>query len=98
MPSIDVNAYMAIIEEATHQFDEKRHIWLEYCETDLVLQQQILDTVDHIYLSPLLDIITGFTNSTTHDLLEHLYDTYGNINPKTLASVNEQFRYPYIPN
>lgn len=55
----------------------------------------MLAVVDPIYLSPQKDRVTGYANVTTRQLLEHMYSTYGKINPQTLAATDIRFRDNY---
>jgi hypothetical protein len=75
---------------ATQISDITRHhiksicIWNEYLSTDKALQQHIIVPINSTYYHTLHNCIMGYANTTTLQILMHLYTTYGNITPTNL--------------
>jgi hypothetical protein len=63
-----------------------------------VLKQQLIKSVEPMYIRTLENRHTGFANVATHRLIEHLLQTYGNVTQNDLALNDQAFRKPYDPN
>jgi hypothetical protein len=50
-----------------------------------------------MYYRTLRNLITGYANITTLQILAHLYATYGNINPTDLIDNDERMKKAYDP-
>jgi hypothetical protein len=85
------------IAAATRTHTENHRLWKEYLATDKALKQQLLATVHETYYRTLRNRITGFANTTTRQLLEHLYRTYGNITPADLIENDTRMKTSYDP-
>jgi hypothetical protein len=64
-----------------------RHIWVEdvqtywiYTSAQHALKNQIISVFEPMYLDILNDIMVGYANISARDMLDHLVETYGNIN------------------
>jgi hypothetical protein len=62
---------------------------------DAALNQQLIKAVNPLYLRTLQHQHTGFTTSTTQNLIVHLLTSYGDITPTNLAHNDTVFRKPY---
>jgi len=76
-------------------FDEDRRVFREYHNTDRALKSQLIAAVDEMYLKALRNRITGYAQVTTRQLLQHLFDTYGRLNPQDLKMNSERMNTPY---
>jgi hypothetical protein len=85
------------ITAITRAHNENHRIWKEYLATDKALKQQLLAAVHESYYRTLRHRITGFANTTTRQLLDHLYATYGNLTPADLVENDERMKAPYDP-
>jgi hypothetical protein len=92
------NAGTAIqIGAAIRDHTEALRLWREYKNVDAALKQQLISTVDCLYVRTLQHRHTGFANVTTRALIRHLLATYGNITPQDLAHNDAKFRAAYDP-
>ena len=91
----DANAQNTNIITRAHREDLR--IWREYINVDAALKQQLIKAVNSLYLRTLQHRHTGFTTSTTRNLIEHLLTSYGDITPTDLAHNDTVFRKPYDP-
>ena len=55
------------------------HLLQQYDATDRALKQQLLGAVDDMFVSALADPHMGYANTTTLQILTHLYATYAQI-------------------
>eukprot|EP00978_Attheya_sp_CCMP212_P015104 scaffold38834_cov33-Attheya_sp.AAC.5 len=58
-------------------FKRATRIYDRYYTTDKALKKQIESAVERDFLAELHDQLTGFSQVTAFDLMEHLYDNYG---------------------
>ena len=83
---------------ATHirrLFDEDRRVFRQYHNTDRALKSQLIASVDEMYIKALRNRITGYAQTSTKQLLKHLYDTYGRLTPQDLKLNTETMNTPY---
>jgi hypothetical protein len=85
------------ISAATRLHKENLRQWREYNNVDAALKQQLIHSVDPIYICTLQHRHTGFANVTTRQLIIHLLNSYGNILPNDIAANDASFRAPYDP-
>jgi len=97
-PIIPVNSNAQETNVITQRHHEELHIWCEYINVDAALKQQLIKAVNPLYLRTLQHRHTGFSNSTTKNLIEDLLQSYGNITPNDLSHNDTVFRKPYNPN
>jgi hypothetical protein len=74
------------------------NLFKEYIAIDKALTQQVIATVDTMYLKTLRNRITGFATASTLELLTHLYTAYGRLTPADLQGNDTRLRQPYDPN
>ena len=82
----------------TRAHREDLRVWREYINVDAALKQQLIKAVEPLYLRTKQHRHTGFSNSTTRQLIEHLLQSYGNITPTDLAKNDAMFRQAVDPN
>jgi hypothetical protein len=68
------------------QISAARHIWEEDVQTyrtctsvQHALKKQIISVFEPIYLDILNNNMVGYTNISARDMLDHIFETYGNI-------------------
>jgi hypothetical protein len=70
----------------------------EWLATDNALKQQIISAINSMFLRTLSHRITGFANVTTRQMLTHLYQTYGRLNPVDVQDNDARMKEAYDPN
>jgi hypothetical protein len=66
--------------------------WREYNNIQAALRKQLLNAVEDVLFPPSRDPLTGYNNLSVHDILKHLFTSYGKI-PPSRASQNAQDLY-----
>jgi hypothetical protein len=81
------------------QISAARHIWEEdvqtyqtYTSMQQALKKQIISVFETMYLDILNDIMVGYANISARDMLDHLFETYGNITAVDLKINFENIR------
>jgi hypothetical protein len=79
-----------------------RHLWEEDVQTyrtctsvRQALKKQIIGVFEPMYLEILNDNMVGYANISARDMLDHLFDTYGNITAVDLEVNFEHMRRPW---
>jgi hypothetical protein len=96
-PALAAGGTEAQISATIRDHKEALRVWREYHNVDSALKQQLIGTVDRLYLRMLQHCHTGFANVTSCQLIRHLLRTYGNITPTDLAHNDQKFRAAYEP-
>jgi hypothetical protein len=86
------------------QISAARHIWEEDVQTyrtntsvQQALKKQIISVFEPMYLEILNDNMVGYANISARDMLDHLFDTYGNITAVNLEINFEHMRRAWDP-
>jgi hypothetical protein len=86
------------------QISAARHIWEEDVQTyrtctsvQQALKKQITSVFEPIYLDILNDNMMGYANTTARDMLDNLFETYGNITAVDLEINFENMRRAWDP-
>jgi hypothetical protein len=86
------------------QISAARHIWEEdvqsyrtYTSVQQALKKQIISVFEPMYLYILNDNMVGYTTISARDMLDHLFDTYGNITAVDLEINFENMRRAWDP-
>jgi hypothetical protein len=86
------------------QISAARHIWEEDVQTyrtctsvQQALKKQIISVFEPIYLDILNDNRVGYANISAKDMLDHLFETYGNITAVDLEINFEHMRRAWDP-
>jgi hypothetical protein len=81
-----------------------RHIWEEDVQTyrtctsvQQALKKQIISVFEPMYLDILNDNMVGYANISARGMLDHLFETYGNITPVDLEINFEHMRQAWDP-
>jgi hypothetical protein len=76
----------ATTDGTSAQLSAARHVWEEDVQTyrtctsvQQALKKQIIGVFEPMYLEILNDNIVGYANISARDMLDHLFETYGNI-------------------
>ena len=84
-----------------YQHKEALQLFLECKNVKKALQQQLTESIDTIYLDALCDADMNALNLPIRDVLQYLYDTYGDIAPGILSEkrqIVKQMTYdPTLP-
>ena len=83
------------INALTAQHDAQLYIWETYSNCERALKALLISVFDDMYIKILSDSVTGFAKIKTMDIFTHLYDTYGDMTPASIASNDEKLRAPY---
>jgi hypothetical protein len=86
------------------QISAARHVWEEDVQTyrtctsvQQALKKQIISIFEPMYLDILNDNIVGYANISARDMLDHLFETYGNITAVDLEINFENMRRAWDP-
>jgi hypothetical protein len=86
------------------QISAARHIWEEDVQTyqtctsvQQSLKKQIISVFEPMYLEILNDNMVGYTNISARDMLDNLFETYGNITAVDLEINFEHMRQAWDP-
>jgi hypothetical protein len=86
------------------QISAARHIWEEDIKTyrtctsvQQALKKQIISVFETMYLEILNDNMVVYANISARDMLDHLFDTYGNITAVDLEINFEHMRQAWDP-
>jgi hypothetical protein len=86
------------------QISAARHIWEEDVQTyrtctsvQHALKKQIISVFEPMYLGILNDNMVGYANISARDMLDHLFETYGNITAVDLEINFEHMRRAWDP-
>jgi hypothetical protein len=86
------------------QISAARHVWEEdvqtyrtYTSVQQALKKQIISVFEPMYLEILNDNMVGYANISARDMLDHLFDTYGNITAVDLEINFEHMRQALDP-
>jgi hypothetical protein len=86
------------------QISAARHLWIEDVQTyrtctsvQKALRKQIISVFKPMYLEILNDNMVGYAHISARDMLNHLFETYGNITAVELEINFEQMRRAWDP-
>ena len=72
--------------------------WRKFKKVNTALKNQLLSTLDDIYVRALKDRHVGYMNQSICTILQHLFDNYGNITPLELEDNDTKMRATWDPN
>jgi hypothetical protein len=94
----------ATTDGAAAQLSAARHVWEEDVQTyrtctslHQALKKQIIRVFEPMYLEILNDNMVGYANISARDMLDHLFETYGNITEVDLEINFEHMRRAWDP-
>jgi hypothetical protein len=86
------------------QISAAHHIWEEDVQTyrtctsvQQALKKQIISVFEPVYLDILNDNMVGYANISARDMLDHLFETYGNITAVDLEINFKHMRRAWDP-
>jgi hypothetical protein len=85
------------ISAARHQWEEDVQTYQTYTSVQQALKKQIISVFEPMYLDILNDNMVGYANVSARDMLDHLFDTYGNITVVDLEIKFEHMRRAWDP-
>jgi hypothetical protein len=88
---------MAQISAARHIWEEDVQTYRTYTSVQQALKKQIISVFDPMYLYILNDNMVGYVNISAIDMLDHLFETYGNITVVNLEINFEHMRRAWDP-
>jgi hypothetical protein len=69
----------AQIRAARHVWEEDAQTYRTYTSVQQALKKQIISVFEPMYLEILNDNMVSYANISARDMMDHLFDTYGNI-------------------
>jgi hypothetical protein len=87
----------AKISAACHLWEEDVQTYRTCTSVQQALKKQIISVFEPIYLDILNDNMVGYANISARDMLDHLFDTYGNITAVDLEINFENMRRAWDP-
>jgi hypothetical protein len=69
----------AQLSAALHVWEEDVQTYRTYTSVQQALKKQIISVFEPMYLDILNDNMVGYANISARNMLDHLFDTYGNI-------------------
>jgi hypothetical protein len=94
----------ATTDGTSAQISAARHIWEEDVQTyrtctsfQQALKKQIISVFEPMYLDILNDNMVGYSKISARDMLDHLFETYGNITAVNLEINFEHMRRAWDP-
>jgi hypothetical protein len=87
----------AQISAARHVWEEDVQTYQTYTSVQQALKKQIISVFEPMYLDILNDNMVGYANISERDMLDHLFETYGNITAFDLEINFEHMRRAWDP-
>jgi hypothetical protein len=87
----------AQISAASHVWEEDVQNYRTYTSVQQALKKQIIGIFEPMYLEILNDNMVGYANISARDMLDHLFETYGNITSVDLEINLENMRRAWDP-
>ena len=86
------------IADISYAYHAATTFFNEYYRTGKALRQLMLASVEEMYVRSLRHRYAGYGQTSTHQLLDHLYATYVNISPADLQANDMKLRATYDRN
>ena len=96
-PNIAIASTAAQISANRDKYTDKLNTYRTYNNVQNALKQQLLASVDDIYVRTLRNVHTGYARVTTLQILSHLYQVYGRLTPMAMQENDTRFRQAYNP-
>ena len=78
-------------------FRQNQALFRKYTALDGAFKNQIVAAVGTVFLSPLVDQLTGIRQVSTLTMLQHLFSSYGVIDKMNLKENSVNMTGPYDP-
>ena len=79
-----------VLAENRHTYDRNLQAYKECITMERLLIQQIINAVEPKYLKPLRDSVTNKLNQSIPNILQYLFDTYGDVSPQEFLTLRHQ--------
>ena len=79
-----------VLAEKRHTYDKNLQVYKECVAMERILIQQIINAVEPKYLKPLRDSVTNKLNQSIPNILQYLFDTYGDVSPQEFLTLRHQ--------
>ena len=83
------------ISERVREHTELLRLWKQYHQVELALKQQLIASFDPMYLKAISSRHIGYAGISLIQMLQHLYDHYGDLSPAELEENDERMKTPY---
>jgi hypothetical protein len=77
--ALTMDGTAAQLSAAFHVWEEDVQTYRTYTSVQQALKKQIISVFDPIYLEILNDNMVGYANISARDMLDHIFESYGNI-------------------
>ena len=81
----------------TENFRQNQGLFRKYTAIDDALKNKIITTVEPVFLSPLVDQLTGYVQVSALTMLQHLFLSYGKIDEINLEEMSSILWGPTTP-
>ena len=96
-PNLDAGGTAPVLSAIIRTHTENLRLWRLHTNLDKALKQQLIGSVNRMYIRTLEDQHIGFANVSTLDLLQHLLQAYGRITEHALSTNDTKFKTPMDP-
>ena len=86
------------ITNLRYAHDVATAVFNKYDQTNKALRQMLISAVKKIFICSIRHCYVGYSTTTTHTILEHIYATYENISSADLQDNNAKLRASYDAN
>ncbi len=83
------------VQRRQTQFDIDEKRYYSYRNTDTALKQQLLEAIPDMYFRQIRNVNVGYANTSTWQLLNHLYTNYAIINISDLSDNTKRMNQPW---
>ena len=97
-PNVPAGTSAANTTTLVRRHTEDLRQWREFKNVNTALKNQLLTSIDDIYIHALKDRHVGYMNQSICTILQHLFDNYGNITPLELEDNDTKMRATWDPN
>jgi hypothetical protein len=95
--TIEGGGTAAQISAAKHRWEEATTDFKTYNTVQSALKKQIITVIEPMYIEILNDDLVGFANTTSRDMLDHLFLSYGRITAVDIEQNFENMRKAWDP-
>jgi hypothetical protein len=95
--SIEGGGTSAQISAAKHRWEEATTDFKTYNTVQSALKKQIITVIEPMYIDILNDDLVGFANTTSRDMFDHLFLSYGSITAVDIEQNFENIRKAWDP-
>ena len=97
-PNVPAGTSAANTSTIVRRHTEDLRQWHEFKNVNTALKNQLLSTLDDIYVRALKDHHVGYMNQSICTIVQHLFNNYGNITPLELEDNDTKMCATWDPN